>query len=120
MKVLDSYALVEIREGNKKFEHLLSGDFQIVDLTISEFYGLLYLRNGKETANKWIIKLRQMCVSASLETLIKAREFKIQNPKKDLSFIDCVGYIYAKDKGYVFVTGDKEFQNLPNVEYIKS
>jgi len=45
---------------------------------------------------------------------------KKENKKKNLSFFDCAGYIFARENNYKFVTGDKEFENLPNVEYIKS
>lgn len=120
MKVLDTYAILEIFSQNKKFEHLLNEEVFIADLTMSEAWGTLYKKFNKRTADFWLNKFVSICAQVNLNTLIKAREFKILNAKKDLSFIDCVGYTYAKEKGYVFVTGDKEFQNLPNVEYIKS
>ncbi len=32
---------------------------------------------------------------------------------------DCIGYIFAKQLGIKFLTGDKEFENLDNVEFVK-
>ena len=32
---------------------------------------------------------------------------------------DCIGYILAKNIGIKFLTGDKEFENLDNVEFVK-
>lgn len=40
-KYLDTYALIEIYLGNKKFTIYLDEDFVINDLTLAEFYGIL-------------------------------------------------------------------------------
>ena len=39
--------------------------------------------------------------------------------KQDLSMTDCVGYVVAKRLGVKFLTGDKEFRNFQNVEFVK-
>lgn len=33
--------------------------------------------------------------------------------------VDCIGYVYAKENGLRFVTGDKEFEGMENVEFVK-
>ena len=50
---------------------------------------------------------------------MEAIKFKYEHRKKDISFFDAVGYIFSLKKGYYFVTGDKEFENLPSVEFKK-
>ena len=32
---------------------------------------------------------------------------------------DCVGYVVAKRVGVKFLTGDREFKDMPNVEFVK-
>ena len=32
---------------------------------------------------------------------------------------DCIGYIFAKEKGLVFLTGDGMFKGFENVEFVK-
>lgn len=54
-----------------------------------------------------------------IEIVNKASKFRYQNRRKKLSMTDCIGYIYAKENNLVFLTGDKEFNGLPNVEFVK-
>ena len=54
-----------------------------------------------------------------LKILINAMKFRRENKSQNFSFFDCVGYLYAKEVNVKFVTGDKEFRNLPHVEFIK-
>ena len=116
---LDTYALVEIYYGNSKFLDYLNHDFVITELTLAEFYGVLYREKGKDEADLWFKKLQAYSVVVDKETLIEAIAFRYENRKKNLSFFDCVGYIFSLKKSYPFVTGDKEFENLPFVEFIK-
>ena len=51
MKCLDTYPLVEIHNGNPKFAHLLTEEIVITDLTMTEFYGYLYRKYNKQTAD---------------------------------------------------------------------
>ena len=53
------------------------------------------------------------------ETLKEAIQFRKTLKKRRLSYADCIGYIYAKRHGMKFLTGDKEFENLPGVEFVK-
>lgn len=119
MKCLDTYPLVEIATGNDRFAFLLNGDFVVTDTTIAEFYYVLLQRYDVSTADFWYKKFAPYCVTASKDILIEAMKFRHSNKKKDLSFFDCVGYVFAVENNYEFVTGDKEFQNLKNVAYLR-
>ena len=119
MKCLDTYPLVEIATGNEKFEFLLNGDFVITDVTIAEFYYVILQKYDGSTADFWYRKFSPYCVPVSKNILIKGVKFRYDNKKKNLSFFDCVGYIFAIENNYKFVTGDKEFEKFENVVYIK-
>lgn len=119
MKCLDSYALVEICDGNPNFMPLLKEKTAITDLTMTEFYANLYKKYGTPTADYWHRKLNSLCRFVSREILIKAVKYRIDNNKQKLSFFDCVGYVYACENKMVFVTGDKEFKEKPNVEFMQ-
>ena len=45
--------------------------------------------------------------------------FRFNNLKKDISMTDCIGYFLAKSLGIKFLTGDKEFENMKDVEFVK-
>jgi len=119
MFCLDTYALAEIGDGNLKFIQFLDKDFVITDLTLAEYYSVLY-RDGKEDkAIYWHIKLSPFCKPVSREILIKALKYRIDNKKENLSIFDCVGYVFALENNLKFVTGDKAFKNKENVLFIQ-
>src|SRR3989338_4455987 len=118
MNCLDTYPLIEIAKGNQKFTFLLNEDIIITDTTIAEFYYVILQKYNIATADYWYKKLAHYCTAVPRSILIKAVKFRHSNKKKDLSFFDSVGYLFATEFNYHFVTGDKEFENLDNVLYI--
>lgn len=118
MFCLDTYALAEIGNGNPKFAEFLNKEIIITDLTMAEYYSVLY-RDGKEDkAIYWLNRLASFCHQVSREILIKALKYRIDNKKEDLSIFDCIGYIYSLENNLKFVTGDKEFKNKESVLFI--
>lgn|SRR3989338_7532102 len=119
IKCLDTYALVEIHNENPKFRHLINQEFVVPNSIMAEFYGVL-LRDYNEKTEEYIFKeLKTFLITEDINILTKAVKFRKEHKKKNLSFFDCVGYIFAKENKMKFVTGDKEFENLPYVEFIK-
>ena len=119
MRCFDTYPLIEIANGNQKFETFLNEDFVVTDVTMAEFYYVLLQKYDTSTADFWYKKFEHYCVSVPRSILIEAVKFRHINKKMNLSFFDCVGYIFAIKNNYSFVTGDKEFQNLRHVLYIQ-
>lgn len=118
-KCLDTYALVEIANGNAKFAGYLNSNFVITDLTLAEFYAVLLREEGEKVADYWFKKLERYSLLVIKEILIEAIKFRHEHKKQDISFFDAVGYTFSVKNGYYFVTGDKEFESLPNVEFKK-
>ena len=119
MYCLDTYALIEIANGNPKFSFLMREEFMIINTTLAEFYWVLLREKGKEDAEYWVDKLSNFTLNITKEIMLKAQNFRFVNKKKNLSFFDCVGYIFSKENNYIFVTGDKEFKDLEGVEFIQ-
>lgn len=118
-KCLDTYALMEISQNNPDFDIYLDSDFVITDLTLVEFYGVILKRYDEQTAEYWFKKLGQYALSVEKTILKEAVKFRYRHKKSDISFFDAVGYMFSVKKGYVFVTGDKEFKGFKNVEFKK-
>ena len=118
MKCLDTYALVEIHNGNPTFANLLNEEPVITDITFAEFYAHLYRKYEAKTADYWERRLGFFCQPVPREILLRAVRFRIDHKKQDLSFFDCVGYLFAVSNGMTFVTGDKEFKDAPHVEFL--
>ena len=119
MNYLDTYALFEISNGNTKFSGLMKEDFAITDTTMAEFYLLLRKRYNDQTATYWHRKLAAFCKPVSRQTFINALVFREENRKSDISIFDAVGYTFAKENKYFFVTGDKEFKDKQGVLFIQ-
>jgi len=117
---LDSYAFFEIINGNLKYEKYVK-DMALVTTKLSLLelhYGLLNLV-GKEKADELYNYFSRFAVEIDDEIFRLASYFKNVMKTKKFSFIDCIGYVYAKSKNIPFVTGNSEFKNLENVEYVK-
>ena len=83
----------------------------ITDLTMAEFYADFYRKFNLQTADFWHRKFSTICVPVPREIMLKAVRFRVDHKKENLSFFDCVGYIFAQESNMTFVTGDKEFKN---------
>ena len=78
------------------------------------------LRNYNEQTAQYLFKKFEAYLKpVDVKILIKAVKFRQENKKENLSFFDCVGYVYALENNMNFVTGDKEFKNKDNVEFVK-
>ena len=118
-KCLDTYVLIEIYKGNPGFFIYFKKGFIITDITLAEFYAVLLREENEETANYWIKKFEIYSIPVNREILLEAVKYKKKHNKTNISFFDAVGYIYAIKNGLSFVTGDKEFENFPSVEFKK-
>lgn len=116
----DTYAILEIIKGNPNYKAYLK-DVGIVTtkLNLMELYYRLYVLHGIETAEIYYQKYKPFVIEVSDSLIKKAMVFKAENKNKDLSYVDCIGYIYAKENKIKFLTGDKQFEGMENVEFAK-
>jgi predicted nucleic acid-binding protein len=120
MKIcLDTYALMELHDHNPEYAQIFDKEWVVTELTLAEFYALLYRKHNEKTADYWCAKFTAFSTPVPLELLLKATKFRIDNAEQNLSFFDCVGYIYAQEHGMQFVTGDKQFKGRPGVLFVK-
>ena|SRR3989338_7166045 len=119
MFCLDTYALAEIGNGNPKFTEFLNKEFTITDLTLAEYYAILYREGKEEKAVYWHSRLASFCKPVNREILIKALKYRIDNKKEELSIFDCVGYIFALENNIKFVTGGRAFKDREGVIFIQ-
>lgn len=118
-RCLDTYALVEIVYQNPKFSSYLNSDFVITDLTLAEFYGVLLRDDSAELAEYWFKKLEPYAIPITRDILREAVKFRHEHKKTDMSLFDALGYVFSMKNGYLFVTGDKEFEAFAGVEFRK-
>ena len=116
---LDTYALIEIAEGNEKYQKYLESDCVTLKDNLAELFYFLLKKYDEKTANFFLGKFSKIAIELPLEIISKAMLFRYKNSKSNLSYIDCFGYIYALEDKRFFLTGDRAFTNLTNVEIVR-
>lgn len=119
MFFFDSYAIIELLNGNPDYTKY-SGEILITtSLNLAEVY-YHYLKEGK--GNEFLKKIdleRVECLTITPEDAYSAMRFRYEHRKQKYSFADALGYTISMSKGLRFLTGDKEFMHQPNVEFVK-
>jgi len=115
----DTYAIVEILDGNINYEPYKNFETTISFINLAEIYYHSLLEYTPEKAEEIYDTYKKAVVEIDDKTLKEAMKFRKLNKKIKLSYADCIGYIYAKRHKMVFLTGDKEFAQMDNVEFVK-
>lgn len=116
----DTYAFCEVVKGNKNYEKFKEGySITTTRFNLMEFFYSLLSTLGEEIASNGYNSFLDFCIEIDDETIKDAMKFRFANKSKRLSYVDCIGYIIAVKNNILFVTGDEQFRNMPNVEFIK-
>ena len=116
----DTYAFYELIKGNpnyKKYEKEIS--LITTKLNLMELHYGLLRDEGEEIAEIYYDKFLKFCVEIDDDTIKTANTFRLKNYKRKLSHVDCLGYILAKKLNAKFLTGDEQFKDFENVEFVK-
>ena len=118
---LDTYALIEIIHGNENYIFLNEKvGFITTKLNLFELYYYCLRIYDENTAENYFEKFISYVLVYENEIIFKeAAKMKFKHKKAKLSLVDCIGYIIAKQNNILFVTGDKEFEKMPNVKFVK-
>ncbi len=116
----DTYALVEIYKGSPNYLKYSKDVYMILHkLNLMEYVHFLLREKRNENLQKTFANLSSSCVECTDEIFIEAAKMKLKFKKENLSFVDCIGYLIAKEQGIKFLTGDWKFKNKENVEFVK-
>ena len=115
----DSYAIIEIINENPKYIPYSNEEIILSLFNLAEIYWSVLNDFGEEKANIIFNIYKKVVVEIDDETLKEAIKFRKEQKKQDLSYTDCIGYIYAKRNNLKFLTGDSKFESLPFVEFVK-
>lgn len=119
MMFFDSYAIIEIINLNQKYLKFADEVIVTNSLNLAEVYYALLKTSNKKTADYLISKFDFRLIDITKELSLEAAKFRFDNRKKKISFADAIGYVTALKLGMKFLTGDKEFESLENVEFVK-
>lgn len=119
MFFFDTYALIEIATGNPNFKRYLDFPYAVSALNVGEFYAYLIRTYGREAAKERLESYNFEIVELTKELIMAATELKTLHARKERSWADCIGYVAAKQLKLRFLTGDKEFKGMQNVEFVR-
>lgn len=115
----DTYAIIELIKENQSYNRFLDEEIVTSILNIGELYYALLRDFGESVAEEWKGKLEKSAILIDVEIIVRAIKFRFENRKKGFSFIDCIGYILAKENKLKFLTGDSAFEGLDDVEFVR-
>ena len=118
----DSYALIEFMNASQNYKkYFLQYRGITTKLNLTEVYYSLLKEIGEEKAEIAYDSLLALVVDVDDDTIKRAMKLRLslRQKNKKLSYIDAIGYQISLDRGLKFLTGDKEFEELDNVEFVK-
>ena len=120
MKVFDSFAWIEYFKGSQrgvKAKEYVESRIPIYtpSICLTEISSK-YLKEGKDPRDRIdFILERTLIIDIDHKIALKAAEIKNQ---LKLHTVDALVYAAAQAKSAPLVTGDSDFKNLPNVEFL--
>ncbi len=109
---------MEIIEGSKQYNSYLDAEIIINNFTFAELcYNLL--KDKRLNPESYTKKYAKHIVSVAPDWIEEAMKFRFSWKDRKVSIPDCIGYVMAKKLGVKFLTGDKEFRNLENIEFVQ-
>ncbi|MBI2147823.1 type II toxin-antitoxin system VapC family toxin [Candidatus Woesearchaeota archaeon] len=117
----DTYAFFEILKGNLNYRPYSFGKAGVLTTKMNLLelhYGLL-LKAGKMVADTWYDYYLPFTVDIDDEIIKQASLLMATTRKKRISYVDCIGYTIALSRNVPFLTGDKAFEGMPNVTFLK-
>lgn len=113
----DTYAFLEVLEGNEAYKGYEEAGAITTIFNLAELNYIMKKQKGGGAADRTTRKYCTILVDVAVEDVMNAMDLKMKNKK--LSIPDAIGYTIAKKHGVKFLTGDKEFEGMPNVEFVK-
>ena len=115
----DAYAIIEMINQNPAYSKFNGCRITTSLIHLAEVHYHLLITYNEQTADYWVRKMNFSFIDISLEIVIKASKLKFRRKKSKLSYADCIGYITSIENNMIFVTGDKQFKNAKDVEFVK-
>ncbi len=105
--------------GNKNYTAYLNSKIITTKFQLMELHYTLLRVYGEDLASQYYNFFKRYSIEVEDYIILKANLFRYIHKRQKLSYIDCVGYIIAQEKNIKFLTGDIQFKDLPNVEFVK-
>ena len=115
----DTYALFELLHKNKNYSSYLRVGIITTLFNLMELHYRFLILYGDKLAEIAFNRFLPFIADVSPQIIKEANKFKCFHKKRKLSYVDCIGYVISRKMNIKFLTGDKEFKNMENVEFVK-
>ncbi len=115
----DSYALIEIDKGGENYRRYTTAKVITTKLNLFEVFYVLLREQWLKVAKPILEKYAGCTVEFDQEVIENAAILKFIHRSKNVSMVDCLGYVLARKHGVKFLTGDGAFEHMDNVEFVK-
>ncbi len=113
MYFFDTYVFVALDKGSENYKKFKDADAITTRFNQVE-YGWLLIKEGKELD----IEFLEPYVYDINSEIVK-NALKLRKKHKNMSMPDAIGYTTAVCLHIPFVTGDRDFEGLPNLVFVK-
>lgn len=113
----DTYAFFEIIRGNPKYKPYTECQGITTIFNLAELNYNLKKEKDKKIADYYTDRYSAFIAEVSIDDIKNAMDLK--TTYRDLSIPDAVGYTVAKKYNVKFLTGDKDFEVMENVEFVR-
>ncbi len=115
----DSYALVELLEANPSYETYKTKNITCSRLNLFETYYAILKKVGQEAADGFLNRFDGTIADIGNDVIRSAALFRWKYRERRISMTDAIGFTIAAKLGMPFLTGDRQFEDLPNVEFVR-
>ena len=113
----DTYTFFEIINGNPNYKPYIDVKFVTTIFNMAELNYNLKKEKDKKVVDEYTDNYSKFIVEVTIDDVKKAMDFKTTHRK--LSIPDAIGFTVAKRLGIKFLTGDKDFEGIDNVEFVR-
>ncbi len=118
----DSYAVMAYLSDNPNYRAFFEeNDGVLTKLNLVEIAYRTIELHGNEAAAQVTKLFAKYAIDFGVADIVGSMKLRLKLKRKgrNMSYADAVGYYLALKNKLKFLTGDKEFEELENVEYIK-
>ena len=115
----DTYALIEMANGNPSYNRFKEAKGHTTLFNLYELYVQTLKNSGEDLAKKAFGNCKKILIEVKDIHIFLAAALKTRDKKTHFSYTDALGYAIAEAEGKMFVTGDNEFRNIPNVQFVR-
>jgi hypothetical protein len=122
MYYYDSYAIIEIARGNPRYLPFREAEGVTSKLNLLEVYYVLAAAGQEDLAENCYRTQIAYAIDFPKEVIPIAARFRLAYSGatgRRFSYVDALGYTYARSSGFAFLTGAHEFRGFAGVEFVR-